>query len=75
MKSPSDAELFPVFSNVLPSRYSTDQVLSTEMSKSVSAADVLEEKIIIIIDNSNKTFKDETVVLRVIGLYSTRTTV
>jgi hypothetical protein len=50
-------------------------VLSAEMSKSVSSADVLEEKIIIIIDNSNKTFKEETVVLRVIGLYSTRTTV
>ena len=75
MKSPSDAELFPVFSNVIPSRYSTDHVLSEEMSKSVSAADVLEEKIIIIIDNSNKTFKEETVVLRAIGLHSTRTTV
>ena len=75
MKSPSDAELFPVFCNVLPSRYSTDHVLSVAMSKSVSAADVLEEKITIINDNNNKTFKEETVVLRAIGLHSTRTTV
>jgi len=50
-------------------------VLSVAMSKSVSAADVLEEKIIIINDNNNKTFKEETVVLRAIGLHSTRTTV
>ena len=58
MKSPSDAELFPEFSIVLPSKYSTDQVLSLEISKSVSAAEVLDEKIIIIIDNNNKTFKE-----------------
>jgi len=38
-------------------------------------ADVLEGKIIIIIDNNNKTFKEEAVILRVIGLYTTRTTV
>ena len=67
MKSPLDAELFSEFSIVLPSKYSTDQVLSLEISKSVSAAEVLNEKIIIIIDNNNKTFKEETTVLRAIG--------
>ena len=67
MKSPLDAELFSEFSIVLPSKYSTDQVLSLEISKSISAAEVLNEKIIIIIDNNNKTFKEETTVLRAIG--------